>query len=86
MQNMEKKIHNFTDLGSCYDGQLSNVRGVVEEAVGVERMSIKLLTKITPWLNYFTNTNFRISEETHGGRNDPLVGLWQGMVLYGARK
>ena len=29
-------------------------------------------------------TNFGISEESHGGRNDPLGGLAQGMTLSGS--
>ena len=33
MQHVEKTVHNFTDLESCYDRQLVNVCGVVEEAV-----------------------------------------------------
>ena len=31
-QNMKLTMHDLTDLQSCYDMQLSNVCGVVEEA------------------------------------------------------
>ena len=47
-------------------------------------MSIKLFTKITPRFEHCMCTNFGISEETHGGRNDSLGGLGQGMVSPGS--
>ena len=68
-------MNDFTDFESYYDRQLGNVCGVVEEAVGVDRMAIKLSTKITRRFEHFTCTNFGISEETCGGKNDPLGGL-----------
>ena len=69
---MEKTAHSLTDLEFFYHRQLANVYGVVEEAVGVDMMASKLLTKVIPRFEHFMHTNFGISEETHGGKNDPL--------------
>ena len=84
MQNMEQTVHNFTDLESCYDRQLANLCRVVEEAVGIERIAIKLFIKVIPWFEHCTHTHFGISEESYGDRNDPLGGLGQGMALSGS--
>ena len=46
--------------------------GVAQELVGVDRMAIKLFAKVIPRFEHCTLTNFVISKETHGGRNDPL--------------
>ena len=40
-------MHNLIDFQYCYDRQLVNVCGVVEEAVDVETWVIKLSTKVT---------------------------------------
>ena len=55
---MEQTVHNFTDLDSCYDRQLANVCRVVEEAVGVDRMTIKLFTKVILRFEHCMCTNF----------------------------
>ena len=47
IQNMQPKMHNLIDFQSCYDRQLVNVYGVVEEAVGAEKWVIKLFSKVT---------------------------------------
>ena len=72
---MEKKVQKFTDLESCYDRQLVNVCGLVEEVVWVEIMAIKLFTKVILRFEHCIHTNFGISEESCGGINDPLGGL-----------
>ena len=83
---MEQTVHNFTDLESCYYRQLSNVCGVAEEVIGVDRTAITLFKKAIPRFENCKCTNFGISEESYGGRNDPLGGLGQGMVLSGSIK
>ena len=86
MQNMEQTVHNFTDLDSCYDRQLANVCRVVEEAVELYWMAIKLFTKVIPRFEHCIHTNFWISEGSYGGRNDPLGSLGKRMELSGSTK
>ena len=83
MQSMEEIVHNFADLESCCYRRLENVYGVAKEAVGNCRLAIKICTKVTPRFEHCTCTNFRINDESHGGRNDPLRGLGQGRMLSG---
>ena len=75
MRNMEEIVHNFTDLESHYNRKLANICGIVKESVGVDRLAIKLFTKMMPRFEYCICTNFGISEEYYEGRNDPLGGL-----------
>ena len=79
-----KKVHNFTDLESYYNRQLENVCIVAEESDGWDRLNIALLTKVTLRFEYRICTNFGISNESHWGRNDPLGGLRQGMIIAGS--
>jgi len=41
-------IYHLADLQSCYDRQLANIGGIVEELVGRDRRAIKLITKVIP--------------------------------------
>ena len=41
-------ICNLTDLQSCYDRQLANIGGMIEELVGRDREAMKLITKVIP--------------------------------------
>ena len=84
MQNMEQIVHKFTCLESCYDRQLENACRVVEEALVVYMLAIKLFTKVTSQFEYWICTDFGISKKLHGGRCDPLGGLGQGMILSGS--
>ena len=84
MQNMEEIVHNFTDLESFYDRQQENVYRVVEEVIGVDSLAIKLFTKVIPRFEYRICINFGISEASHGGGNDLLGGLGQGMIIPGS--
>ena len=63
---MEQKVHKVADLESFYDRQLANVCGVAEEAVGADRMEIKLLKKVTTRFEHWTHTNFGI-RKNHAG-------------------
>ena len=84
MKNLEQTVHNFADLLSWCDMQLANAYGVIEEEAGVERMAIKLFTKVIPRFEHCIHTNFGISEESCGGRNYHLWVLGKGMVLSGS--
>ena len=41
-------IYCLTDLQSCYDRQLSNIGGMIEESAGRDRNAMKLITKVMP--------------------------------------
>ena len=47
-------------------------------------MSIKLFKKLMTRFEHYICTNFGISEESHGGRHDPLGGLGQGIMISGS--
>ena len=80
---MEETVHNFADLESFYDRKIAIVRRAAEESVGVYRLAIKLFTKVILRFEHRICTNFGFSEESYGGRNDPLGGLGQGIMLLG---
>ena len=44
----KKTIYHLTDLKSCYDCQLVNIGGLIEESIGRERDVMKMLTKLIP--------------------------------------
>ena len=60
------------------------IRGIVEEAVGVDRIVIVLISKIVETFKYFVYTGFGISNETYGGKYDKLVRTGQGNMVSGA--
>ena len=59
--NRKLTIHIITDLEACYDRQLSNICGMVEESVRISREEVKLILKVLPVLKHFVCTSFRIS-------------------------
>lgn len=69
---------HLTDLQSCYDRQLANIGGIVEESVGRDRKAIKLITKVIPNWEHCLSTAFGVSEKHYGGENNALVGTGQG--------
>ena len=75
MQNIEQIVHNFTDLEAWYNRKLANACGVLEEVAGVGTLAIKLFTNVTQRFEHCIHNNFGISEESCGGRHDPVGGL-----------
>ena len=71
-------VCNLTDLQSCYDRQLANVRSIVEESAGRNREAMILFTKIMPIFNHYMCTGFGISNAPYGGRQEQLAGTGQG--------
>ena len=67
-------IYHLTDLQSCYDRQLANIGGIVEESVGRDRQAIKLITKVIPNWKHHLSTAFGISEKYYGGEQRHLAG------------
>ena len=71
-------IYHLTDLQSCYDRQLANIGGIVEELVGRDRRAIKLITKVIPNWEHYLSTAFGISKKYYGGEERNLAGTGQG--------
>ena len=57
---------------------------MVEEALGVDRKAITLITKTVETFKHFDCAGFRISEESYGGKYEKLVGTGQGNMVSGA--
>ena len=76
----EKSITTIIDLEAYYVRQLPNIRGIMEEVVGIDRKVIKLITKVLPRIEYFVCTKFGISEQRYGLENDQYMGTGQGNV------
>ena len=71
-------IYHLTDLQSCYDRQLVNIGGIVEESVGRSRKVIKLIMKVIPNWHHYISTAFGISHNYYGGEENRLAGTDQG--------
>ena len=67
-------IYHLTDLQSCYDRQLANIGGILEESVGRDRRAMKLITKVIPNQQHYLSTVFGISESYYRGEQDKLAG------------
>ena len=52
----------MTDLQSCYDCQLANVRGIIEETVGHDRSAMKLIAKVAPRWEHHVSIGCGISK------------------------
>ena len=61
MRTNKLYIHVITNLEACYDRQLANIGGIVEEVVGVNRNVIRTIIKALLVLKHYIYTNFRIS-------------------------
>ena len=77
-------IHNISDLKACYDRQLPNIGGIVQESVGVARNPILMFQKVLPIMKHYVCTDFGISTDYYGNKSDRLGGTGQGNSLSGA--
>ena len=73
----KKTTCHLTDLKSCYDRQLVNIGGLIEESIGRDRDVMKMLTKLMPRWKHYVSTAHGISEEYHGGNECELAGTGQ---------
>jgi hypothetical protein len=78
MLSGNKTIYTITDLQSCYDRQLAEIGGILEESTGKDRKAMKLIAKALPILKHFVCTGFGVSSLYYGGREDRLAGTGQG--------
>ena len=75
-------IYAMTDLQSCCDRQLPNVRSIVEESVGHNRNAMILRTKIMPLFEHHVSAGFGISDHFYEGL-EKLAGTGQGNKFSG---
>ena len=80
---MKSSIYTFTDLKSCYNRQLANVSGIVEESVGRNRAAIKLYTKLMPRFKRYVSTGYGVSDNYYGGECQQLARTGQGNKFSG---
>ena len=78
MLSGKSTIYTITDLQSCYDRQLAEIGGILEESVGHDRAAMKIISKVIPNWKHYICTGFGISESYYGGENDRLAGTGQG--------
>ena len=62
MFNQKPTVYVITNLEAYYDRQLSNIYGMVEESIGIDREGVKLISKVLPVLKHFVCTGFGISK------------------------
>ena len=51
------------DLKSCCNQQLAEIDLIIQESVGVERLPIKLFTKLLPNIEHYICTSYRVSKK-----------------------
>ena len=78
MLSGKKTIYTITDLQSCYDRQLAEIGGILEESVGKDRSAMKLIAKVIPNWRHYVCTRFGASSTYYGGEEDKLAGTGQG--------
>jgi len=76
-------IYHLTDLKACYDRQLAEVGGILEESVGRDRDALKLISKVIPNWNHYVSTAYGISEKCYRGEDNQLAGTGQGNKFSG---
>ena len=74
----KQTVYNFTDLQSCYDHQLANIRSVVKESVGRNRSAIKLFTILIPRFKHCVSAGNRVSTNYYGGELEEMAETGQG--------
>ena len=78
LNTLKHLVRNFTDLKSCYDGQLSNLGSIIEESVGRKRNPMVSHTKIMPKFRKFVSAGHGISEEYYSSKRNNLAWVGQG--------
>ena len=57
MQKIEElNLYTILDLEACYDRQIPELCGLVEESIGANRKLVKLLTKLLPRFEHHVGT------------------------------
>ena len=70
----QSTIHNMTNLKLYYNRQLTQIRSIIKESMGMQRKPVKLIAKLLPNIKYYICTTHRVSEDYYSGCNDKLAG------------
>ena len=76
-------INTITDLEAYYDRQLPNLISIIEELIGIDRNTIKLITKVLPIMKHSVCTSFGVSKESYMSIEDLITGTRQGNITSG---
>ena len=79
----ELNVHTMSDLEACYDVQIPELCGLVEEQIGVNRKLINLLTKALPRFEHNAGMVNGVSVDEHSGKHYLLGGIEQGNIFSG---
>ena len=74
----------ISDLESCYDTQVHNIRGIVEESTGVSGEVMRLITKILPRMEHHVGVGHGLSERWRRGKQNKFGGAGQGNAFSGS--
>jgi len=75
--NQLKAIYNMTDLEACFNRQLANASSVLQELIKIERVVIKLISKVLSIFERHICTSYSISKQFYGGTQDKQGGTSQ---------
>ena len=64
----------MSDHEACYDRQIPELCGLVEESIGANRKAVELLTKALPRLEHHVGTVNGVSTEKYGRETELLGG------------
>ena len=68
-------INTITDLEAYYDRQLPNLIKIIKESIGINRSTIKLITKVLSIMKYFICTSFSMSKDSYGSIEDLIARI-----------
>ena len=57
----------MSDLEACYNRQMKELCGLIEEAIIANRKAVKFLTKAFPIFEHYVGIVNGVSKEKHGG-------------------
>ena len=76
-------VYAMSSLEACYDRQIPDSCGLVEESIGDNRKVINLLTKVLPIFKQYVVTANGVSKENYGGKSELLGGKGQSNIFSG---
>ena len=80
----EPVVFTMSDLEACYDSQLPNMGGKVEESIGVNRKAIKIVNKVLPWCKHLLGIDHDLSKDSYEEINEWLGKIGQKNTFSGS--
>ena len=80
-RNEELTVRAMSDLEACYDMQLPNVGGIVEESVGENRQVAYVIAKMSPIMDHHVGAGHDTSTNYLGSPRNLMGGAGQGNVF-----